>query len=408
MSRARSAGVTAIDSETAPGSREAPSSPRVGRPNFVDLLGSEIGPRMAGSPEARRASEEISRALGDLGLEVTFQPFEFVGFEPDEPLLEIAGEKWNAAPCPYARAADVGGTLRSIGLLRQEEQDAPVFAIVDQEGNEQARLYSAPESGGAVPTMPVHGAVLGGPAATISARDGRRLAGMGATPVHLRTSGRLVPNMRDQNVVGRLSGEMDEWVVVSCHFDSVWHGPGALDNATGVEGMLQVIERLIDRPRARGVLACAFSAEEIGLLGSRYFVTEARIAGTLPSIVGVVNLDAIGHGDYLEVSVAPLELEGRLLAWVSELDLHQAYPIALRDPLPDADDYPFSVEGIPTVSLVHFPYPEYHSTRESATLVDPARMRDTIALATHMVETQLSLPVQRSSRPTVRKRMQPT
>jgi aminopeptidase YwaD len=299
----------------------------------------------------------------------------------------------------------VTGTVRFLGLLRPDVGDSPVFIIEDTVGRELARLYAAPDQGGAVPTMTTYGPILGGPAAAISSRDGRRLRELDGATARLRTAGTFGGARIDRNVVGRLPGELDEWVAVTCHFDSVWQGPGALDNATGVEGMFQVIERLGDDPRQRGVIACAFAAEEIGLLGSRYFVTEAKIDGSLSSIVGAVNLDAIGHGDYLEVSVAPAELEGRFLALATGLGISSRYPIVLRDPLPDADDYFFATEGIPTVSLVHFPYPEYHSPQEVLRLVDADRVADTVDLATHLVETQLALPAPRRARPSINRKL---
>jgi aminopeptidase YwaD len=360
---------------------------------------------MAGSDQATRAATEISEALESLGLQVHSQPFEFVGFMPGEPSLEIDGAPWEVAPCPYTRGADITGTVRFLGLLRHDEGDAPVFVIEDSRGGELARLYAAPDQGGAVPTMTTYGPTLGGPAAAISSRDGRRLRELDGATARLHTDGTFVSERRDRNVVGRLAGDLDEWVAVTCHFDSVWRGPGVLDNATGVEGMFQVVERLIDHQRQRGVMACAFAAEEIGLLGSRYFVTEARIDGSLSSIVGAVNLDAIGHGDYLEVSVAPAELEGRFLALATALGISSRYPIVLRDPLPDADDYYFAAEGIPTVSLVHFPYPEYHSPEEVLRLVNVNRVADTVELATQLVQTQLVLPVPTRPRPPINRKL---
>jgi aminopeptidase YwaD len=375
------------------------------RPYFAELLGSQIGPRMAGSDHANRAATEISAGLESLGMEVHSQPFEFMGFLPAEPSLEVDGAPWDVAPCPYTRGADATGTVRFLGLLRQDYGDAPVFVIEDPRGRELARLYAAPDQGGAVPSMTTYGPILGGPAAVISSRDGGRLRELDGATARLHTEGTYAGERRDRNVVGRLPGDLDEWVAVTSHFDSVWRGPGVLDNATGVEGMFQVIERLLDQPRRRGVMACAFAAEEIGLLGSRYFVTEAKIDGSLSSIVGAVNLDSIGHGDYLEVSVAPAELEGRFLSLATALGVSSRYPIVLRDPLPDADDYYFATEGIPTVSLVHFPYPEYHSQEEVLRLVDANRVADTVELATRLVQTQLALPVPTRPRSAINRKL---
>ncbi len=376
-----------------------------GQRPLTEVLGAGIGPRMAGSPEASAAAEIIGDVLAGLGLRVEYQDFQFCGYTAEEPALEITGERWDAAPCPYSPSADVSGAIRLIGSVKYPEEEAPVFAISDDGGLELARLYTAASQAPAVPLMSIFGPTLGGPSAIIGAADGQRLLGMEGASAAVRTAGSLLPGCRDRNVLGWLPGEIDEWVVVSSHFDSVWRGPGVLDNATGVEGMVQVIEALRDGKHPRGVLACAFAAEEIGLLGSRYFVTDGRVRGYLKSIVGAVNLDAIAHGRYLEISVAPEELEGRVLALATELGIPERYDIVVRDPLPDADDFYLSEEGIPTASFVHFPYPEYHSNAERLELIDNDRLRSTVALAVKAVESQLHVPAPRLVKSEIKRKL---
>jgi Peptidase family M28 len=377
------------------------------RPDMIELLGSGIGSRMAGSPESARAADAVQAAMDAVGLDVRLQEFEFVGYAPGEPALEINGSSWDAGPCLYARAAVAEGPVRFIGVFDDGVADFPVFTIEDQDTGELARLFAAPFDAGAVPLGSVFGPTLTGVAAVISSADGRRLREMDCPHARLETRGVLVEGLRERNVLGYLPGETPEWVVVSSHFDSVWRGSGVLDNATGVEGMLRVVERLSGSSRQRGVLACAFACEEIGLLGSRFFVTDQKIRGELDRIVGVVNLDAIAHGDFLEVSVAPQDLEERVLACAHQFGLTGRYPVVVRAPLPDADDYYFAQEGIPTVSFVHFPYREYHSTAELPALVDRRRLEDTVELAAHVARTQLELPVPRTPPQPIRQRLVP-
>ncbi|MRR21344.1 M20/M25/M40 family metallo-hydrolase [bacterium] len=80
---------------------------------------------------------------------------------------------------------------------------------------------------------------------------------------------------------------------------------GADDNASGVALMIELAERLAAmRPRpARSIVFVAFSGEEMGLLGSKYFVENA---GLVPSSVNLmVNLDMVGRmkeGNGLQVA----------------------------------------------------------------------------------------------------------
>jgi Zn-dependent M28 family amino/carboxypeptidase len=89
-----------------------------------------------------------------------------------------------------------------------------------------------------------------------------------------------------RNVVARLPGTdprlRDEWIVYSAHWDHIGRNPqlsgdqifnGALDNASGTAGLLELAQafaRLPSAPR-RSILFLAVTAEEKGLLGAKYY-----------------------------------------------------------------------------------------------------------------------------------------
>ena len=83
--------------------------------NLVEALAAEVGPRPAGSDAASRAADVVAESFRELGLEPRFQEFDLVGYEADEPLLEIDGDEWAAGPCMYAHPFDGTGTVRRIG-----------------------------------------------------------------------------------------------------------------------------------------------------------------------------------------------------------------------------------------------------------------------------------------------------
>ena len=384
-------------------------TPLATRRNLIDVLGLEIGPRVAGSPEARRASEAVAAGMRAIGLEVSFQEFEFLGYEPGEPFLEVDGHMVAAGPILYSRGALVEGTLRHLGVIGNGASGCPVFGIVDPGGVELARLYTAPGGAGPVPLGCHLGATMAAVSATVSEAAGRELVSMVDAYVKLQTQGRLVEGMRDRNVLGYRPGASSEYVVVSSHFDSVWRGPGVVDNATGVEGMLQVAERLAHTPQQRGLMACAFGGEETGLVGSRFFVEDVKMRGTNSNIVGVVNLDSIAHGEHCIVNATPEALEDRVFALAGELGLAERYTFFVRhETLPYSDDYYFAQEGIPTVSLVHYPYPEYHSAAERLELIDFRRVEDTVELAARVLQMQCESPVPGTAEVLTRRRVPPT
>ena len=120
------------------------------------------------------------------------------------------------------------------------------------------------------------------------------------------------PEVQDEtapNVIGLLMGSdpevAHEHVVLSAHFDHVGVGPpdergdsvynGANDNASGTAAVLLAAKALAampTRPR-RSISVAFFSGEEVGLLGSRYFV--ASLADPT-SYVAAVNVDMVGQG----------------------------------------------------------------------------------------------------------------
>jgi Peptidase family M28 len=370
--------------------------------SLLEELGVEIGVRTAGSPEAEAAAETISAAFRELSLEPQVQEFRFLGYEVEEPELEIDGEPWPAGPAAYAPAtseAGVEGVARYLGdyPFIPGIMTSPVFAIEGEDGAELARLVANPIGGGAIPFptfhhLPVHG----GPLALVSTADGERLRQMAKPRTRLRTGGRYLPDQYDRNVFADVAGAGEEMVVVSAHFDSVWRGPGVVDNATGMEGLLRMAERFAARSDLpRSVRFCAFGAEEIGLAGSYHYVAEAKISGDLDRTVGVVNLDCIGHGSSLVLMVGPGELEGRSVAFAEQLGLVERYDLQVLPPVTGSDHFPFAVEEIPAVCILHFPYPEYHLPDERLELVDEHKLSDAVDLAVALVESQLARPVGR-------------
>lgn len=368
---------------------------RLGPVNLVEALAVDVGPRPAGTEQASRAADLVADAFRDLGLEPHFQEFELLGYEADEPELEVEGARWDVGPCMYAHPFDGEGTVRRIGSSAAPVGDGrlPNFAVVDASGREVARLLTSPFSTGAIPFMSAHVHITTPPTAFVSIGDSARLEdGM---HVRVKIGGRFVPGRRERNVIADIPGCDARHVIVSAHYDSVWHGPGAIDNATGVEGVRRVGERFIGRELEHGVRLVAFAAEEIKLTGSRYYVDEANLREGLDDILGVVNLDCIGHGEKLEILASPDALLGRAVEAARTLGLLERYELETGPGTGGIDSHWFVDKSVPAVSILHFPYDEYHLPAESPGLVDEQLMDDAVALAVALVESQLATPIAR-------------
>ncbi|MCS7023425.1 MAG: M28 family peptidase [Bryobacteraceae bacterium] len=113
---------------------------------------------------------------------------------------------------------------------------------------------------------------------------------------------------RVRNVAGYLPGESDEYVIIGAHYDHLGLGEqsslapsqigvphvGADDNASGTAGLIELARYFAQRPRGkRGILFLAFAGEELGLLGSAYFVNHPT--RPLNKAVAMINMDMIGR-----------------------------------------------------------------------------------------------------------------
>ena len=106
------------------------------------------------------------------------------------------------------------------------------------------------------------------------------------------------------NISAVIPGESKKRLVIGAHFDStgVEQGSlGATDNASGVAVLLAVSEQLVQmRGLPYSVQVVFFGSEEIGKLGSNYFV-HAMSRAELGNIIAMLNLDTVIGGDVLYV-----------------------------------------------------------------------------------------------------------
>jgi Zn-dependent M28 family amino/carboxypeptidase len=114
----------------------------------------------------------------------------------------------------------------------------------------------------------------------------------------------VVRHKRSPNIVGSMEGKdrPDEYVIYMAHWDHLGldDNPegdrvynGAVDNATGVAGILTIARAYRDMlPGAsRSVLFIAVTAEESGLLGSEYYVEHPLVP--LAKTAALINIDAL-------------------------------------------------------------------------------------------------------------------
>jgi Zn-dependent M28 family amino/carboxypeptidase len=173
--------------------------------------------------------------------------------------------------------------------------------------------------------------------------------------------------IKSKNVVALQEGgeHPDQYVLYSAHWDHLGIGQpdakgdtiynGAVDNATGIAGLLELARAYGSQPKPkRSVVFLAVTAEEKGLLGSEYYVSNPLYP--LAQTAGVINMDALNPQamarDFAISGSAKLDLLDRLVVKASKWNL--AYS---PDPKPDAgyffrsDHFPFAKAGVPAISF---------------------------------------------------------
>jgi len=105
-----------------------------------------------------------------------------------------------------------------------------------------------------------------------------------------------------RNVLAKITGaeRPDEFVVYTAHWDHLGHDPaksgdgiynGAVDNATGASGLVEIAQAFAALRPARSVLLLAVTAEEKGLLGSKWYAEHPLYP--LERTLAVINMDAM-------------------------------------------------------------------------------------------------------------------
>ncbi len=171
------------------------------------------------------------------------------------------------------------------------------------------------------------------------------------------------------NIVAKLEGSdaalKSEYVLVSAHLDHLGEGEpiagsriyaGAMDDASGVASVLEIAKRFSaapTRPR-RSLLFVVFTAEEKGLLGSRYFAGHPTVPGE--AIAADLNMDMFMPLFPLRklhvqgLSESTLQDDARAVGAAHHIEI-------APDPEPDrnsfvrTDQYSFVQAGIPALAM---------------------------------------------------------
>ncbi len=180
-----------------------------------------------------------------------------------------------------------------------------------------------------------------------------------------------------ENVVGFVEGTdaklKEEFIVIGAHYDHLGYGGptsnykgkkpmvhnGADDNASGVAAMMELARIISQNPAKRSVLFVAFTGEELGLLGSNYFVNNSPI--DLQKVSLMINLDMVGRLKnntlYAIGTGSAAELD-EIITQISEQDTLTI--TKSESPIGSSDQTSFYIKGVPSIMFFTGVHLDYH------------------------------------------------
>jgi Zn-dependent M28 family amino/carboxypeptidase len=186
------------------------------------------------------------------------------------------------------------------------------------------------------------------------------------------------------------SPERTEYVVIGAHYDHLGLGetgamlrkgeegkihPGADDNASGTAAVLELAASLAEERKARpeefhrGVVFALWSGEEIGIIGSSYFVEHPTV--TLSNVAAYVNFDMVGR---LRENKLSLQGVGSSKMWrrlVEKRNVAAGFNLSLQeDPYLPTDGTSFYPKGVPILNFFTGGHDDYHRPTDTADKLD--------------------------------------
>lgn len=218
---------------------------------------------------------------------------------------------------------------------------------------------------------------------------------------------------KTRNVVAMIKGTdpalKDEFIIIGAHYDHLgWGGYGsgsrvpdtvavhygADDNASGVAGLIELAGKLASESKkpGRSIVFVAFAAEEMGLLGSKYFTGNSPV--DLSKAMAMINFDMIGR---LKESKALTiggtgtseETESILNKLKSGSGLHLKYSPEGFGP---SDHAPFYTSNIPVFFITTGAHEDYHTPNDNVQRINLKGMVDVLAFSEKLIKTLDSQP----------------
>ncbi|WP_197528431.1 M20/M25/M40 family metallo-hydrolase [Aeoliella mucimassa] len=208
------------------------------------------------------------------------------------------------------------------------------------------------------------------------------------------------------NVVATIEAEgphADEAIVIGAHFDHLGRGGdtafkgqihnGADDNASGVAMMLELARHYASQPEPppRRLVFVAFTGEERGLMGSRFYVDHPAVP--LENTVAMFNFDMVGRLSDNRLIMSGTDTAKEFSQLVRDVNNYHSFDLqCVPGGLGPSDHASFYTRGVPVLHFFTGLHNDYHRPSDDVHLVDIAGMRRIYGYASELIDQVLYAP----------------
>ncbi len=206
-----------------------------------------------------------------------------------------------------------------------------------------------------------------------------------------------------KNVIAFLDNNADKTVVIGAHYDHIGEGKqgsslakdsygiihnGADDNASGVAGLLELARIYSQNKIIEPVnfLFIAFGAEELGLVGSRYFVKNPTY--DLSKVLWMLNMDMIGRlNKETGVSIIGYGTSPAIETIFNKIDRDNFVKFYTNyEGRGGSDQTSFYEKDVPVLFFHTNGHPDYHTPTDDADKIDFTSLKGILDLEKTVIE----------------------
>lgn len=196
------------------------------------------------------------------------------------------------------------------------------------------------------------------------------------------------------NVIATIEGteKPDEIIVFSAHFDSVIHGTGAWDNATGCITIMEIMQHFAKNPPKRTLKFVWCGSEEVGVRGAKEYCLAHK--DEMEKHLFNINVDMTGV--LIGYDKAVCSCDDIVAKYIDFIGRVEGYPIETAVDMYPSDCMEFTKAGVPAVTFARLAPKggaEIHSRKDCFEVLDPDAFIKTVGFMVQFSEKVVNAKV---------------